>query len=73
MAPQTPASAAVDSVKAAGDRASASASPIEETVIQVDDKLYSAEKLASFHPGGERYLTNSYYDELQRQSDVLSL
>ena len=26
--------------------------PIEDTVIQVDDKLYSAQKLAEVHPGG---------------------
>ena len=26
--------------------------PIADTVIQVDDKLYSAQKLAEVHPGG---------------------
>lgn len=60
MAPQTRATAAIDSPKAGGDKAGgAAAAPIEATVIQVDDKLYSAEKLASFHPGGTRACTCS--------------
>jgi hypothetical protein len=63
MAPQTPASAAVDSVKASGGKTVPPASPIEETVIQVDDKLYSAEKLASFHPGGKLRTPKPCFDE----------
>ncbi len=71
MPPQTTASSSGSSpVKGKKSTTIASSSttsePIQEELIQVDDKLYSAQKLASIHPGGDDIISFwNIYSELQ--------
>lgn len=48
-------------MRAAETVASAATAPIADTVIQVDDKLYSAQKLAEVHPGGNIHMKRPLY------------
>ena len=46
---------------------------IEEGLIRVEDKIYSAEKLSKFHPGGPLFIKVSFFFIIEMtESNIIS-